>query len=226
MSELLSALIVGVALSGCTLSKGGLGHAEPAPHANQVADILVIGAAGPFRTIADEDRDSYYRAYVHFLEQSHPGVPPRMDAAAFQEKLGGWALIMSSHIRALVPSTLAHSTRFGTAGDLVVARTDQDGTLWFERVLCSDDRSYSACAEKYQSGIFDENTGQELGHDRKPKPDGALVDVTSYLRLSPDPARHAARELDMRTAGHCDCNDARPGSIQSAVPAPQLNEPK
>lgn len=58
---------------------------------------------------------------------------------------------------------------FGTTGDLVVAKTDGDGLLWLERVLCRDDHSYSTRANDYQKGVFYKNTGQILDHDRKPK---------------------------------------------------------
>ena len=106
----------------------------------------------------------------------------------------------------------------------MVAQGDRDGMLWLERVLCRDDAAYRACAGNYRSGIFDENTGQELARDRKPKRDGALVDVTSYVKLSQESAHHSASELDVREADHCDCNRALPGSAQSAVHVPEVDK--
>jgi hypothetical protein len=213
-------------------SSGAPGEAFPG--------ILVIGTAGPLRAIDDKDRPGFYSAYLKMAAQWHPGAPPGMDADAFERKLAGWASVQTSsipgimtwRIRVLVPDSLAHDTRFasaagsavfGTTGDLVAARGDRDGLLWLERVLCRDDAAYRACAGNYQSGIFDENTGQELTRDRKPKPGGALVDVTSYVKLSQESARHSASELDVRAADHCDCNRALPGSAQSVVRVPEVD---
>jgi hypothetical protein len=263
MKGILSMLVFAAAVSGCAVSKDGVGFAQRAPDANQVAKtkdqlqhnadsaaatadsvqpgILIIGTTGPFRTIKDKDRDGFYAAYVKVAGQWHPGEAPRMDAAAFQDKLAGWASIqtfgipgmMSWRTRVLVPRALVHDAQFasaagsfmfGTSGDLVVAKTDHDGLAWLERVLCRDDDSYHSCEKNYQAGIFDANTGQELARDRKPKTDGALVDVSSYLSLTSDAARHSAHELDLRSSSRCDCNDARPGSIRTVVPAPQIND--
>ena len=56
--------------------------------------------------------------------------------------------------------------------------------MWLERVLCRDDSAYHACAKDYQAGVFDKNTGQALGRDRKPKVNGAKVDVITYLKVA------------------------------------------
>lgn len=65
-----------------------------------------------------------------------------------------------------------------------MAKSDRDGLLWLERVLCRDDGSYYGCAKNYQAGVFDENTGQALGRDRKPKAKGGLVDLTTYMKIT------------------------------------------
>jgi hypothetical protein len=203
--------------------------------------ILVIGTTGPLRSIDDKDRPGFYSAYLKMAAQWHPGTPPSMDADTFERKLAGWASvqtfsipgIMTWRIRVLVPDSLGRDTRFasavgsvmfGTSGDLVVAKGDRDGLLWLDRVLCRDDAAYRACAGNYQSGIFDENTGQELARDRKPKPGGVVVDVTSYVKLSQESVHHSASELDVREADHCDCNRALPGSAQSAVHVPEVDK--
>ena len=163
--------------------------------------ILVIGTTGPLRTIEDKSRDGFYAAYLKVAGQWHPGEPPAMDAATFQARLAGWASIQTFGIpgignvrlRMLVPANIVHEAQFasaagsllfGTTGDLVVARSDNDGLLWLERVLCRDDSSYHVCAKRYEPGVFDENTGQELGRDRKPKANGGAVDVVTYMRIS------------------------------------------
>jgi hypothetical protein len=200
MKGIFAALVAVGMLAGCAVSKEAPGKAFPG--------ILVIGTTGPSRSIEDKDRPGFYSAYLKTAGQWH-------------------------RIRVRVPDSLAHDTRFaspagsamfGTTGDLVVAKGDRDGVLWLERVLCRDDATYRACAGNYQSGIFDENTGQELARDRKPKPGGVLVDVTSYLKLPQESGHHSASELDVREADHCDCNRALPGSAQSSVHVPEVDK--
>jgi len=266
MKGMFAVVLAAGLLTGCAVSKDGLGLVRTAPSASQIArtkdqlqsnldasaaaheaaaagtvfpGILVIGTTGPFRTIDDKDRAGFYAAYVKMAAEWHPGLPPAMDATTFQQKLAGWASVqtfsipgvVSSRIRVLVPSTLAHDTKFasaagsvmfGTTGDLVVAKGDRDGLLWLEGVLCRDGADYRACTENYLAGIFDENTGEELARDRKPKRDGARVDVTSYVRLSKDPEHHTAHDLDMHVADQCDCHRPQPGSAQSAVPTREV----
>jgi hypothetical protein len=261
MRQLLALTAVVGMLSGCAISKDGIGFAQRAPDSAQIAQThdqlqrneravvptdttvpgtLIIGTTGPFRPVSDQERAEFYRSYVAFAANWHPGKPPRLDAAAFQDKLAGWASIETSGVpgimswrsRVLVPSRAASDTRFasaagsfmfGTTGDLVVARQDYDGLTWLELVLCRDDKTYRDCAKNYQSGVFDENTGIELDRNRKAKDHGAIVDVTSYVRLPDDVARHTASELDMRDSRHCDCNRATPGSVGSTVTTPALD---
>lgn len=211
---------------------GGSGAAALQP------GFLVVGTTGPFRTIDDKHREDFYRAYVRRAAEWHPGEPPALKPAEFQAKLAGWAsiqtfgipLVMSWRLPVLVPATAAQDTRFasvagsflfGTSGDLVAARSDHDGLLWIDRVLCKSGHSFQACAEKYVSGTFDANTGRELGHDKKPKANGEWVDVSSYVRLSKDPDHHTASELEVRAINRCDdCKGSVPGSVQSSVPPP------
>ena len=224
-----------------------MGFASRPPDANQIAEnasrgsgaaaqpgFLVVGTTGPFRTIDDEHREGFYRAYVRLAAEWHPGEPPALTPAEFQAKLAGWAsiqtfgipLVISSRMRVLVPASAAQDTRFasaagsflfGTTGDLVAARSDQDGLLWIDRVLCKSGHSFEACAEKYAPGTFDANTGQSRAR-QTPKPDGEWVDVSSYLRLSKDPDHHSASELEVRAINRCDdCKGSLPGSVQSSV---------
>jgi hypothetical protein len=238
VASLLPALLVG----GCAVSKDGVGFASK-PHAVQ-GGVLVVGTTGPLRTLSDTQRDEVYRRYVALRSQPHPGEalradgPPVLTAAQFKEKIAGWAsvqtfsvpLVMNLRYRVLVPATVAPDAHFasaaasfvfGASGDLVAARSDRDGLLWIDRVLCEAGRSHEACAQKYVLGVFDENTGRELGHDYMPKPEGESVDISSYLRLSKDPEHHSASELDVRAINRCDdCKGALPGSVQSTVPVP------
>jgi len=162
-----------------------------------IPGIVVVGTTGPLRAIDDKSRDGFFAAYLKVAEQWHPGTPARMSHEEFEEKLAGWASLQiagipgigSIRLRMLVPQGVVHDAQFastagsflfGTTGDLVVARSDGDGLLWLDRVLCRDDHSYSTCAKDYQKGIFDENTGQALDRDRKPKPHGAMLDLANY----------------------------------------------
>ncbi len=222
---------------------GGESPAGTPPAAPVQPGFLVIGTTGPFRTIDDKQRQDFYRAYLHLASEWHPGEAAALSPAAFQDKLAGWAsiqtfgipLVMSSRMRVLVPTAIAQDTRFasatgsflfGTTGDLVAARSDSDGLVWIDRVLCKAGHAYQACAEKYVAGLFDANTGRELGGNKKPKTDGEWVDVSSYVRLSKDPDHHAASELDVRAINRCDdCRGSLPGSVKSSVQVPESDKP-
>jgi hypothetical protein len=222
--RVLSCLLLVPLVGGCAVSKDGVSFESQ--HAVQ-GGVLIVGTTGPLRTLNDAERDELYRR-----------ESPALTAAAFKEKIAGWAsiqtfsvpLVMNRRYRVLVPATAAQDAQFpsaaasfvfGASGDLVAARSDRDGLLWIDRMLCKSGRSYEACAQKYALGVFDANTGRELGHDSKPKRDGEWVDISSYLRLSKDPEHHAASELDVRAINRCDdCKGSLPGSVQSSVSVP------
>jgi hypothetical protein len=228
-------------IGGCAISKDGVGFASK-PHVVH-GGVLIVGTTGPLRTLNDQERAEFYRGYMAAASGSHPGEaspgnPPVLTVAEFKEKIAGWAsiqtfsipLVMNLRYRVLVPANVAQNTRFasatasfafGASGDLVAARSDRDGLLWLDRLLCKADRSYAACAQKYALGVFDENTGQELERDYKPKADGEWVDISSYLRLSKDPEHHSASELNVRAINRCDdCKGSLPGSVKSSVSVP------
>ena len=135
----------------------------------------------------------------------------------------------------LVPATAAEGTRFasaagsflfGTTGDLVAARTDSDGLYGSNACCARQDTDTKPAPRMYVSGLFDANTGRELGRDKKPKAEGEWVDISSYLRLSKDPEHHAASELNVRAINRCDdCKGSVPGSVQSSVQVPPSDRP-
>jgi hypothetical protein len=240
MKGIVSCLLLAPLVVGCAISKDGVGFQSQ--HAVQ-GGVLIIGTTGPLRTLKDTERDEFYRGYVAAASQrrggkASSGESPVLTAAEFKEKIAGWAsiqtfsvpLVMNLRYRVLVPTTVAQDTHFasaaasfvfGASGDLVAARSDRDGLLWIDRVLCEAGRSYEACAQKYALGVFDDDTGRELGSDYKPKRDGERVDISSYLRLSKDPEHHSASELDVRAINRCDdCKGSLPGSVQSSVSVP------
>lgn len=239
MKGIVLGLLLAAAVAGCAVSKDGVGLASSTPTVQPTTPgILIVGRTGPLRTLDEKQRDEAYRAYLTHDSQMRPGEPAPLGPAEFQEKLAGWAsiqafgipLVGSLRYRVLVPASAAHdagfasppgSFLFGATGDLVAARGDRGGLLWIDRVLCKADRTFESCAEKYQPGVFDEDTGRELGRDRKPKANGEWVDVSSYVRLSKDPEHHSASELDVRAINRCDdCKGSLPGSVQSTVPVP------
>jgi len=240
MRAIVFGLLLAPLVAGCAVSKDGVGFASRAPAVQPGAPgILIVGTTGPLRTLDDQQREEFYQAYKAYQAQAHPGEPPSLRPVQFQEKLAGWASIQTAGVplvgslrsRALVPASVAHDARFasaagsflfGTTADLVAARSDRDGLVWIDRVLCDKaDRTFESCAEKYQSGVFDEETGRELEGDRKPKANGEWVDVSTYVRLSKDPQHHSASELDVRAINRCDdCKGSLPGSVQSSVAAP------
>ena len=129
------------------------------------------------------------------------GIPASRLACQKPNSSGSWPaasieiayipLIGSIRLRMLVSADRAHNTRFasaagsflvGATGDLVAAKLDEDGLLWLDRVLCKGDNNYQTCSRDYEKGIFDENTGQELDRDRKPKRNGLVINVQSYRK--------------------------------------------
>jgi hypothetical protein len=237
MKGMVCSLLLAPLVVGCAVSKDGVGFASQRRVVQR--GVLIVGTTGPLRTLNDTDRDEFYRGYVAAASESQPaaksqpaaqspGASPVLSAAEFKEKIAGWASIL--RYRVLVPTSVAQNTQFaaaaasfvfGASGDLVAARSDRDGLLWIDRVLCKADGSYEACAQKYAVGVFDEDTGRELGGDYKPKRDGEWVDISSYLRLSKDPEHHSASELDVRAINRCDdCKGSLPGSVRSSVSLP------
>jgi hypothetical protein len=106
-------------------------------------------------------------------------------------------LIMGTYDVALVPNDIHAEIRFpssfGTvmvqeSGDLLAARTNRDGYFFVKQVLCKDGRGYSACAKKYQKGLFNGSTGEELTYKTLiPKESGRRIDPVSYLEIEVQP---------------------------------------
>lgn len=72
---------------------------------------------------------------------------------------------------------------FGATGDLVAARSDADGLLVLEKVLCKGAApGFKACAAGYVRGHFDP-AGAELDGDLQPKRGGRRIDPASYALL-------------------------------------------
>jgi hypothetical protein len=173
-------------------------NAQAAGAASRRPGLLLVGTTGPFRPAEAQDRDGLYAQYLKAAEVWHPGQPARMSEDNLTGKLAGWASVqtwgipgvMSMRARVLVSTDVVKDTQFasaagsfmfGTTGDLIAARSDDDGIVWLERVLCRDSDGYRDCAKQYRSGFFDANTGQELDKNRKPKLNGTRIDTATYL---------------------------------------------
>jgi hypothetical protein len=93
----------------------------------------------------------------------------------------------------LVPSDIQATIRFpsvfGTlmvqeSGDLVVAKSNEDGYFLIVGVLCKDLEDYADCAGKYRKGLFDATTGSELScSSLEPKESGHRIDIASYQAI-------------------------------------------
>jgi hypothetical protein len=112
-------------ITGCAVSKDGIGLAQRPADANKVtavreqlqrnADVsagsevdqpatkkhpgfFVVGTTGPLRPAEAEDRGAFYAAYLQAAERWHPNVPPALSEADFQQKFAGWASIQIAGI--------------------------------------------------------------------------------------------------------------------------------
>jgi hypothetical protein len=164
---------------------------------------LYIGNVGSYYEVLERARGAFFQKI--YLPNARTWLPtdqaPTMTEAEFVVDFGGYTSLTTWSIpglatrrrevlvraadAAIIRFPGRFSTRyFGTTGDLVVAETNADGMIFVERILCKDDDSYSQCATAYARGIYDKNTGDEIGSDFTPKPGGMRID-TKTLRNIP-----------------------------------------
>jgi hypothetical protein len=175
------------------------GAAKEALDSEPLPGTVVIGNVGSLRRVdAAGLLSMYQQAYVVGAEKWHPGKPRVMTESDFSNKVAGytglvlWSVpgVVSSRrtvavLEADVPGIDFPSQRmasfWGTTGDLVVARQNDDGIFFVSQVLCKKSASeYSHCEALYARGLLDGNTGEELGNDRAPTAGGARIDVTTF----------------------------------------------
>jgi hypothetical protein len=160
--------------------------------------VILVGTVGPLRKVNEEARRKYYPSYVKQAEQWHPNHPPYVTESDFVAQAGGWTSvetfaipgIMNIRFPAVVRvsdmDNIGFASTFGsfvagTTGDLIAAKSNQDGMYFVDKVLCKDAASdYSDCAHQYQRGRFDLNSGIELDRNLKPKSDGAQIDILTF----------------------------------------------
>jgi hypothetical protein len=160
---------------------------------------VVIGNVGSLRRVdANALLDMYTKAYVVGAEKWHPGKPPVMAEADFTSRVAGYTSVVLWSVPGVVASRRTvtvleadvdgidfpgqrAASFWGTTGDLVVARQNDDGMFFVSHVLCKKSASeYGNCEQQFARGLFDKNSGEELGNDRAPKNGGARIDVMTY----------------------------------------------
>jgi hypothetical protein len=164
--------------------------------------ILVIGNVGSLRKLEGETRAKFYKeSYSATAEKWHPGQPATMSEAEFTSQIGGYAGIVMWSIPGVIAGRRTAAIRevdvpkidfpgmrmanfFGSTGDLVVASTNDDGAILVDQVLCKESaEGYSKCAVRYIRGVFDKNTGAELGTGMTEKSGGAYIDVATFQTI-------------------------------------------
>ncbi|MBA5686346.1 hypothetical protein [Rugamonas apoptosis] len=164
--------------------------------------VITVGNVGSLREVSAEDIPEFYRkSYVVSAEKWHPGVAPAMTEADLIKELAGYTGITTWNIPGFVSRRTTAAVRkadvalvdfpgkfsasfWGTTGDLVAARSNEDGLFFVTSVLCKESASdYSKCADQFVRGNFDGNTGVELERDLSQKSDGSRIDVTTYKAI-------------------------------------------
>jgi hypothetical protein len=167
--------------------------------ANSTQGIIVVG-----RILGIEKFDKvaaklkYSTKYVPGSQQWHPGQPPYISEAEFIQTISGYtsietagyAKLIAIRQAAYVPTAIlssigAPSVRqsflYGASGDIVVGRTNADGYILVEAVLCvkaSD--NFDTCVSQQPFGRFDPITGQELDRGLVPIKEGTFIDTVTY----------------------------------------------
>jgi hypothetical protein len=161
--------------------------------------ILIIGNVGTRRDIPERVRSAFYqKVYMTTAKKWMTGPAPEVSEGIFARDFGAYTAITTWSVPGVIAGRRQGLVRvadlenigfsksmttlfFNATGDLVAARTNLDGAVIVDKILCRDsDSDYSKCAAQYTRGDFDRNTGQEIGSDMKPKVGGARIDVTTY----------------------------------------------
>jgi hypothetical protein len=161
--------------------------------------ILVIGNVGSLRKLEGDTRSQFYKqSYTATAEKWHPGQPASLSEADFKSQIAGYTGIVMWSIPGVIAGRRTAAVRevdvpkidfpgmrmanfLGSTGDLVVASTNDDGAILVDQVLCKESApDYSKCSGQFVRGVFDKNSGAELGSGMAPKSGGAHIDVTTF----------------------------------------------
>jgi hypothetical protein len=167
-------------------------HTGPA-----VPAVIVIGRVRLFEAMPTEESESIYRRqYLTFVQTWENPREPTLSMEEFVSTISGfcrvslWSTpVIEISMDALVPVDIVDRIQYPGildmlfwtgVGDLVAARTNDDGVLIVQRILCSEGSGYRECSKSYGKGFFDATTGRELSYRGKVKKDGLIVDTTHY----------------------------------------------
>lgn len=164
--------------------------------------ILVIGNVGSLRKLDGDVRNKFYQqSYVATADKWHPGKAPAMPEDEFVSDVAGYTGIVLWSVPGVISGRRTAAVReidaskidfpgprmanfFGSTGDLVVASTNSDGAIFVDHVLCKNVApDYSKCSDQFVRGVFDKNTGAELGSGMEPKSGGAQIDATTFRAI-------------------------------------------
>jgi hypothetical protein len=161
-------------------------------------DLVMIGKVSAFRPLTEKNSEQIFSEYVAFASRVDPSRDAMYSLEEFNREVAGWTmlkvwsipLIVSNYDYALVPRALHDQLRFPTAGatflvqdsgDLVAALTNQDGYFFVRKFLCHEGKGYKQCAKKYELGLFDASTGEELDYKSlTPDESGVRIDPATY----------------------------------------------
>jgi len=158
---------------------------------------IVIGRVRMFEAMPKEESESVYkRQYLTFVQTWQNPREPTLSMDEFVSTISGFCYVslwstpvIEISMAALVPADIVDRIQYPGildmlfwtgVGDLVAARTNDDGVLIVQRILCSEGPGYRECSRSYAKGLFDATTGRELSYRGKVKKDGLIVDTTHY----------------------------------------------
>lgn len=179
----------------CVYSELGYDTPLAASETEVARDIIVVGRVTSFRSFEKRDADDRYREYTTCAAE----VGPRASMESFTRQIAGWTGVEFENyafarlsLWALVPTELdgkiIHTYAFtshlyGRAKDLVAARANGDGILVVTEVLCGMGGGrdvFMGCASRFETGMFDGATGEQLTIKGLPKKNGIRIDPDTY----------------------------------------------
>jgi hypothetical protein len=164
--------------------------------------ILVIGNVGSLRKLEGDNRTKFFKeSYSATAAKWHPGQPASLSEAEFTSQVAGYTSIVLWSVPGVIAGRRTAAVReidvpkidfagvrmasyFGSTGDLVAASTNDDGAILVDQVLCKESaEAYSKCSDQFTRGVFDKNTGAELGTGMAEKSGGARIDAVTFRTI-------------------------------------------
>lgn len=172
-----------------------------------VTGLIVVGRVWEFEPISQEDVESVYeQQYLTFVATWQAEREPSLSLGQFTNTIGGFTKIRIWQVSlllvevqrvayALVPSRLIGEYQFPVtfwtrSGDLIAAKTNDDGVLIVRRILCMLGPEFGECSSSYVKGAFDATTGRELDNHLESKKDGSTIDTNNFQVVDPTSNRN------------------------------------